>query len=61
LDEARHLRTRLYASLTEPDDVRAFDAVAAHAKAAARVADFVRDESGLDQILREALKGTKLH
>jgi DNA-binding SARP family transcriptional activator/predicted RNA-binding Zn ribbon-like protein len=47
LDEARHLRTRLYASLTEPDDVRAFDAVAAHAKAAARVADFVRDESGL--------------
>jgi DNA-binding SARP family transcriptional activator/predicted RNA-binding Zn ribbon-like protein len=47
MDEARRLRAQLYACLTGPDDIRAFDGVAAHARAASRVADFVRVDGGL--------------
>ncbi|MEU0370966.1 BTAD domain-containing putative transcriptional regulator [Streptomyces sp. NPDC006283] len=47
LDEARAFRTRLYACLTDPDDVRAFKAVAGVAEDAAKVSVFVRGEDGL--------------
>lgn len=47
LEEARELRTRLYACLTDPDDGRAFKAVADAAEDAARVSVFVRGADGL--------------
>ncbi|MFJ8863120.1 BTAD domain-containing putative transcriptional regulator [Streptomyces sp. NPDC102451] len=47
LEEAREFRTRLYAALTDPDDVPAFRAVAAAAEDAAKVSAFVRGEDGL--------------
>jgi SARP family transcriptional regulator, regulator of embCAB operon len=46
LDEARSLRTSLYACLTHADDRRAFDAVARCAEAAAKVQVFGRDADG---------------
>ncbi|MET9421683.1 BTAD domain-containing putative transcriptional regulator [Streptomyces sp. NPDC006540] len=47
LEEARELRTQLYAALTGPDDVRAFRAVAGVAEDAAKASAFVRGEDGL--------------
>jgi DNA-binding SARP family transcriptional activator/predicted RNA-binding Zn ribbon-like protein len=47
LEEARELRTQLYACLTDPDDGRAFKAVAEAAEDAAKVSAFVRGEDGL--------------
>jgi DNA-binding SARP family transcriptional activator/predicted RNA-binding Zn ribbon-like protein len=46
LEEARVLRGRLYACLTDPDDRPAFDAVARRAEAAAKVLVFRRDVDG---------------
>ncbi|RKR86447.1 DNA-binding SARP family transcriptional activator [Micromonospora pisi] len=46
LDEARVLRTRLYACLTDQGDRRAFDAVARFAEAAAKTLVFSRDVDG---------------
>ena len=43
LDSARVLRANLYTCLTRPDDVRAFEAVARFAEAAAKWSVFVRD------------------
>jgi DNA-binding SARP family transcriptional activator/predicted RNA-binding Zn ribbon-like protein len=47
LDEARRLRTDLYACLTDPQDGRAFKAVAAAVEDAARLSVFTRGEDGL--------------
>ncbi|MGW2562504.1 BTAD domain-containing putative transcriptional regulator [Streptomyces sp. NPDC001514] len=47
LDEAREFRTHLYACLTDPDDARAFKAVAALAQDAARLSVFTRTDDGL--------------
>lgn len=47
LEEARTFRTRLYTALTDPEDVPAFQVVAAVAQEAARVSSFVRGEDGL--------------
>jgi DNA-binding SARP family transcriptional activator/predicted RNA-binding Zn ribbon-like protein len=47
LDEARVLRARLYACLTNPDDRRAFAVVARFAEAAAKMSVFARDSAGL--------------
>ncbi|MFD7442239.1 BTAD domain-containing putative transcriptional regulator [Streptomyces sp. NPDC059909] len=47
LEEAREFRTQLYAGLTDPDDARAFKAVAAVAQDAARLSVFTRAEDGL--------------
>lgn len=47
LDEARELRARLYACLTDPEDGRAFKAVADVAEEAAGVSVFVRGDDGL--------------
>ncbi|MDG4764080.1 BTAD domain-containing putative transcriptional regulator [Solwaraspora sp. WMMD406] len=47
LDEARHLRDRLYACLTDPANSRAFAAVARHVEAAARDAVFRCGPDGL--------------
>ncbi|GAA2503936.1 hypothetical protein GCM10010406_45660 [Streptomyces thermolineatus] len=47
LEEARAFRADLYACLTGPDDVSAFEAVAAVAAQAAGVSVFVRGENGL--------------
>ncbi|HEX5996242.1 MAG TPA: BTAD domain-containing putative transcriptional regulator [Jiangellales bacterium] len=47
LDEARKLRTYLYASLTHRDDAHAFEVVGRYATAAAKLASFVRDQTGL--------------
>jgi SARP family transcriptional regulator, regulator of embCAB operon len=47
LEEARELRTQLYAALTDPEDVRAFTVVAGMAEEAARISAFVRGEDGL--------------
>ncbi|MGS2614856.1 BTAD domain-containing putative transcriptional regulator [Micromonospora sp. LZ34] len=46
LDEARALRTRLYACLTDPADRGAFDAVARSAEAAAKTMVLRRDPDG---------------
>ncbi|MFI7487810.1 BTAD domain-containing putative transcriptional regulator [Micromonospora echinaurantiaca] len=46
LDEARALRTRLYACLTDPEDRSAFDAVARAAEAAAKVMVLRREPDG---------------
>lgn len=46
LADARILRARLYACLTDPDDRPAFDAVARAAEAAANVMEFGRDADG---------------
>jgi SARP family transcriptional regulator, regulator of embCAB operon len=42
LDEARELRAHVHACLTDPGDARAFEAVARHAEAAAKVSVYVR-------------------
>lgn len=47
LDEARRFRTDLYACLTDPQDGRAFKAVAAVVEEAARGSVFTRREDGL--------------
>lgn len=47
LDEARGFRTNLYACLTDPEDARAFKAVAGLAQDAARTSVFTRGEDGL--------------
>ncbi len=47
LDEARRFRTDLYACLTDPQDGRAFKAVAARVERAARLSVFTRGEDGL--------------
>jgi predicted RNA-binding Zn ribbon-like protein len=47
LEEARRLRTGLYACLTDPQDGRAFKAVAAAVEDAARLSVFTRGEDGL--------------
>lgn len=47
LDEARAFRADLYACLTDTEDARAFDAVAAVARDAAQVAVFTRGPDGL--------------
>ncbi|MDG9712268.1 BTAD domain-containing putative transcriptional regulator [Streptomyces sp. DH10] len=47
LAEARRLRTDLYACLTDPQDGRAFKAVAAAVEDAARLSVFTRGEDGL--------------
>lgn len=47
LDEARHLRERLYACLTDPADARAFAAVAEHVRGAARESVFRLGADGL--------------
>ncbi|MFY1634961.1 BTAD domain-containing putative transcriptional regulator [Solwaraspora sp. WMMB335] len=47
LDEARHLRERLYACLTDPTDTRAFQAVARYVEDAARDSVFRRGPDGL--------------
>ncbi|GAA4717330.1 BTAD domain-containing putative transcriptional regulator [Phytohabitans rumicis] len=56
LDEARELRADLYACLTDAADVRAFEAVARRAEAAARLSVYVRDADGLGRwsLSREA-------
>ncbi|MGN9810511.1 BTAD domain-containing putative transcriptional regulator [Micromonospora sp. BQ11] len=46
LEQARALRARLYACLTDPGDRRAFDDVARHAEAAAKALVFRRDSGG---------------
>ncbi|SCG53053.1 BTAD domain-containing putative transcriptional regulator [Micromonospora inositola] len=46
LTETRRLRTALYACLTDPDDRPAFDTVARHAEAAAKLLVFRRDADG---------------
>lgn len=47
LDEAREFRRQLYAALTGPDEVRAFNAVADVAEDAAKASVFVRGDDGL--------------
>lgn len=47
LDEARGFRTNLYACLTDPEDARAFKAVAGLAQDAARTSVFTRGDDGL--------------
>jgi DNA-binding SARP family transcriptional activator/predicted RNA-binding Zn ribbon-like protein len=47
LDDARNLRSYLYASLTNRDDAHAFEVVGRYATAAAKLASFVRDQTGL--------------
>ncbi|MFC5799760.1 CGNR zinc finger domain-containing protein [Streptomyces formicae] len=47
LDEARAFRTRLYACLTDPDDARAFRAVADAAQEAAGLTVLTRGDDGL--------------
>ncbi|MGW1880917.1 BTAD domain-containing putative transcriptional regulator [Streptomyces sp. NPDC001970] len=47
LDEARDFRAQLYTCLTEPEDARAFKAVAAVAQDAARLSVFTRGDDGL--------------
>lgn len=47
LDEARHLRERLYACLTDPADTRAFTDVARYVEHAARESVFRRGPDGL--------------
>ncbi|WP_326814934.1 BTAD domain-containing putative transcriptional regulator [Streptomyces sp. NBC_01763] len=47
LDEARGFRTNLYTCLTDPEDARAFKAVAGLAQDAARTSVFTRSEDGL--------------
>ncbi|MEU0395143.1 BTAD domain-containing putative transcriptional regulator [Streptomyces sp. NPDC006208] len=47
LERAREFRSRLYTCLTDPDDVRAFAAVASVAEDAAGSAVFTRGEDGL--------------
>ncbi|MFE9655112.1 BTAD domain-containing putative transcriptional regulator [Micromonospora sp. NPDC006431] len=60
LDEARALRTRLYACLTVPDDHRAFDAVARHAEAAAQVQVFRRGVDGRGRWWADLRAGLRL-
>jgi predicted RNA-binding Zn ribbon-like protein len=47
LDEARILRSHLYACLTRPDATESFEVVAGFAEAAAKESRFTRDDDGL--------------
>ncbi|MGW4501909.1 ABATE domain-containing protein [Micromonospora sp. NPDC004336] len=60
LDEARALRTWLYACLTDPDDRPAFDAVARAAEAAARTMVFRRDADGRGRWWPDLAAGLRL-
>jgi DNA-binding SARP family transcriptional activator len=60
LDEARALRTRLYACLTDPDDRRAFEGVAGYAEAAAKVLVFRRDPDGRGRWWPDLAAGVRL-
>lgn len=60
LENARALRTRLYACLTNPGDRSAFDAVARHAEAAARTLVFRRDADGRGRWRADLAAGLRL-
>jgi SARP family transcriptional regulator, regulator of embCAB operon len=47
LDEARLLRSHLYACLTRPDPTDSFDIVAGYAEAAAKESRYIRNDDGL--------------
>jgi DNA-binding SARP family transcriptional activator/predicted RNA-binding Zn ribbon-like protein len=60
LAEARELRTAVHDCLVDPADRRAFAHVARTAEAAARAAEFVRDEDGLGRWRLPASTGLRL-
>ncbi|MET9523049.1 BTAD domain-containing putative transcriptional regulator [Streptomyces coeruleorubidus] len=60
LAEARRLRTNLYACLTDPQDGRAFKAVAAAVEDAARLSVFTRGEDGLGRWQSSPSAGLRL-
>lgn len=60
LDEARRLRTDLYACLTDPQDGRAFKAVAGAVEDAARLSVFTRGEDGLGRWQPSPAAGLRL-
>ncbi|MGC5019162.1 BTAD domain-containing putative transcriptional regulator [Micromonospora sp. DT47] len=60
LDEARALRARLYACLTDPTDRRAFDDVARYAEDAAKVLVFRRDADGRGRWCPDLAAGLRL-
>ncbi|QMV21112.1 SARP family transcriptional regulator [Streptomyces sp. SCUT-3] len=60
LEEARAFRADLYACLTRPDDVSAFEAVAAAAAEAAGASVFVRGEDGLGRWRLSPAAGLRL-
>ncbi|MEH1055676.1 BTAD domain-containing putative transcriptional regulator [Micromonospora sp. CPCC 206171] len=60
LDEARTLRARLYACLTDAEDRRAFDAVARYAEEAAKTLVFRRDADGRGRWWPDLTAGLRL-
>lgn len=60
LEEAREFRTRLYACLTVPDEVRAFKAVAPVVEEAAAASVLVRGEDGLGRWRTSPSAGLRL-
>lgn len=60
LDEARRLRTDVYACLTDPRDGRAFQAVARAVEDAARLSVFTRGEDGLGRWQPSPAAGLRL-
>ncbi|UOB11488.1 ABATE domain-containing protein [Streptomyces sp. HP-A2021] len=60
LDEARRLRTDLYACLTDPQDGRAFKSVAGAVEDAARLSVFTRGEDGLGRWQPSPAAGLRL-
>ncbi|WP_103517550.1 BTAD domain-containing putative transcriptional regulator [Streptomyces sp. SM10] len=60
LDEAREFRGDLYACLTDPDDARAFKAVARVVEDTGRVSVFTRGEDGLGRWLPSRAAGLRL-
>ncbi|MEH0843950.1 BTAD domain-containing putative transcriptional regulator [Micromonospora sp. CPCC 205711] len=60
LDEARALRARLYACLTDPQDHRTFDAVARYAEDAAATMRFRREADGRGRWRPDLVAGLRL-